>query len=57
MVVVAAHEPSALFLGQGFVLVDLAHALEFEDEQIAAAFLERYASEPCYTAAELTAAA
>jgi hypothetical protein len=48
MVVVVAHEPSSLFLGEGFVLVDRAHALEFEDVQTAQTLLDRHASEPCF---------
>ena len=57
MVVVIAHEPSASFLGEGFVLVDRANALVFDDAQTAASILARFASEPCYSIEELTAAA
>jgi len=57
MVVVVAHEPSSLFLGRGLSLVDLSDALEFESEIAATEFLARYASEPCYTVAELSVAA
>ena len=57
MVVVIAHEPSASFLGEGFVLVDRANALVFENETTAAALLARHGSEPCYAIEELTAAA
>jgi hypothetical protein len=53
MVVVVAHEPSSLFLGEGFVLVDRAHALEFEDVLAAQSFLDRYASEPCFVAEDV----
>jgi hypothetical protein len=53
MVVVVVHEPSSLFLGQGFVLVGRADALEFDTVQSAANFLARYASEPCYEVADL----
>jgi hypothetical protein len=48
MVVVVAHEPSSRFLGEGFVLVDRAHALEFDDAVTAQRFLDRHASEPCF---------
>lgn len=57
MVVVVAHEPSSLFLGQGLILVGVADALEFDSAAAAAEFLARYASEPCYSVAELSAAA
>jgi hypothetical protein len=50
MVVVVLHEPSSLFLGEGFALVDRAHALEFEDVFSAQQLLERHASEPCFVA-------
>jgi hypothetical protein len=48
MVVVVAHEPSSRYLGEGFVLVDRAHAIEFKDVFSAQAFLDRYASEPSF---------
>jgi hypothetical protein len=48
MVVVVAHEPSSLFLGQGFVLVDRDVALEFEDVSSAQRLLARHASEPSF---------
>jgi hypothetical protein len=57
MVVVIAHEQSASFLDEGFLLVDRANALVFDDAPTAAALLARYASEPCYAIEELTAAA
>ena len=50
MVVVVAHEPSSLYLGQGFTLVERADAIEFENARAAVALLERFASEPCYVA-------
>jgi hypothetical protein len=53
MVVVVAHEPSSLFLGEGFVLVDRAHALEFENVCAAQSFLDRHASEPCFVAEDV----
>jgi hypothetical protein len=53
MVVVVAHEPSSLFLGEGFVLVDRAHALEFESVFAAQALLDRYASEPSFVAEDV----
>jgi hypothetical protein len=46
MVVVVSHEPSSLFLGEGFVLVERASALEFDDDVTAETFLARHASEP-----------
>jgi hypothetical protein len=55
MVVVVAHEPSSLYLGEGFALVERAHAIEFEDERAVLALLERHASEPCF-ATELVVA-
>jgi hypothetical protein len=57
MVVVVAHEPSARYLGEGFVLVDRAHAIEFENVFSAQAFLDRYASEPCFVAEDLAQSA
>ena len=48
MVVVVAHEPSSLFLGEGFTLVERADAIEFEDALVARTILERFASEPCF---------
>lgn len=51
------HEPSASFLGEGFVFVDRANALVFEDATTAATFLARFAPEPVYAIEELTAAA
>ena len=48
MVVVVAHEPSALYLGEGFALVERADAIEFESAGEACALLERHASEPCF---------
>jgi hypothetical protein len=57
MVVVVAHEPSSRFLGEGFVLVDRADALEFESVFAAQQFLDRYASEPVYVAADLAQSA
>jgi hypothetical protein len=57
MVVVVGHEPSALFLGEGFVLVDRANALEFEDVRTAQVFLDRYASEPCFVAGDVAQSA
>jgi hypothetical protein len=53
MVVVVAHEPSSLFLGEGFFLVDRANALEFEDVRTAQVFLDRHASEPCFVAEDV----
>lgn len=53
MVVVVVHEPSSLFLGEGFVLVDRAHALEFESVLVAQAILQRHASEPCFVAEDV----
>jgi hypothetical protein len=52
MVVVVAHEPSSLYLGEGFALVDRAHALEFESVGVAQTLLDRHASEPCFVVAE-----
>ena len=48
MVVVVAHEPSSQYLGEGFTLVERAHAIEFESVSEAHALLERCASEPCF---------
>ena len=48
MVAVVAHEPSSLYLGEGFALVARADAVEFEDAEVARRFLDRYASEPCF---------
>lgn len=48
MVVVVAHEPSSLYLGEGLALVARADAIEFEDADVARLFLDRYASEPCF---------
>ena len=48
MVVVVAHEPSSRYLGEGFTLVERAHAIEFESASEAQAVLERFASEPCF---------
>ena len=53
MVVVVAHEPSSLFLGEGFVLVERAHALQFDDVFTAQTFLDRHASEPCFVAEDV----
>jgi hypothetical protein len=53
MVVVVAHEPSSLFLGEGLVLVERAHALEFENVHAAQLFLDRHASEPCFVAEDV----
>ena len=53
MVVVVAHEPSSRYLGEGFVLVDRALALEFESVFAAQTFLERHASEPVFVAQDL----
>jgi hypothetical protein len=53
MVVVVAHEPSSLFLGEGFALVDRAHALEFDDVFSAQRLLDRHASEPCFVAEDV----
>jgi hypothetical protein len=53
MVVVVVHEPSSLFLGEGFVLVERAHALEFEDVRAAQTVLDRHASEPCFVAEDV----
>ena len=55
MVVVVAHEPSSLYLGEGFTLVERADALEFENARAAHALLDRHASEPCFVT-EATAA-
>ena len=48
MVVVVAHEPSSLYLGEGFTLVERADAIEFENARCAQVVLDRYASEPCF---------
>jgi hypothetical protein len=53
MIVVVAHEPSSLFLGEGFLLVDRAYALEFEDVRTAQRVLDRHASEPCFVAEDV----
>ena len=53
MVVVVAHEPSSLYLGEGLVLVDRAHALEFDDVSAAQSLLDRHASEPCFVAQDI----
>jgi hypothetical protein len=53
MVVVVVNEQSSLYLGEGFVLVDRAHAIEFEDVLSAQTFLDRYASEPCFVPEDL----
>jgi len=53
MVVVIAHEPSSLYLGEGFVLVERDLALEFDDVFSAQSLLNRYASEPCFVAEDL----
>ena len=53
MVVVVAHELSSLFLGEGFVLVDRAHALEFESVFVAQSFLDRYSCEPSFVADDI----
>jgi hypothetical protein len=57
MVVVVAHEPSSWYLGEGFVLVDRAHALEFHDVRTAQTFLDRHASEPCFVAEDVAQSA
>lgn len=57
MVVVVAHEPSSRYLGEGFVLVERAHAIEFDDVFSAQSFLDRYASEPCFALEDLAQSA
>ncbi len=57
MVVVIAHELSSLYLGEGFVLVERDHALEFDDVFSAQSFLARHASEPCFVAEDLAQSA
>jgi len=55
MVVVVMHEPSEMFLGQGFVLVERADALEFESVDAARRLLELHASEPSYVTHDVRA--
>lgn len=55
MVVVVAHEPSALYLGEGFTLVARTDAIEFENARVAQALLERHASEPVFVTEPVTA--
>ena len=57
MVVLIAHEPSSLYLGEGFVLVERARAIEFDDVFSAQSFLDRYASEPSFVAEDLAQSA
>ena len=49
------HEPSEMFLGQGFVLVERADALEFESVDAARRLLELHASEPSYVTHDVRA--
>lgn len=53
MVVVIAHELSSRYLGEGFVLVERDHALEFADVVSAQSLIDRYASEPCFVAEDV----
>jgi hypothetical protein len=57
MVVVVTHEPSSQYLGEGFALVERAHAIEFESAGEAHALLERFASEPCFVTEAVAASA
>lgn len=45
MAVIVAHEPSSLYLGEGFTLVERAHAIEFESANAAQTVLDRHAPE------------
>jgi hypothetical protein len=56
MAVVVAHEPSSLYLGEGFTLVDRAAAIEFDSAQAAQSLLDRYASEPSFVTESLVPA-
>jgi hypothetical protein len=56
MAVIVAHEPSSLYLGEGFALVERADAIEFESAQMAQSLLDRHASEPSYVTVSLAPA-
>ena len=55
MVVVVVHEPSSLYLGEGFALVERADAITFEDACVAQTILERHASEPGFVSEQVAA--